>query len=877
MQDTNGSSESRQSMEAASRGRQRSSSPSLFFRRASSSSLLRFRNRARDDAIQPPGLGARSATSPMKADTSAGDGDDGLEPDAKLLDVLPSFQMYNVLHKHIPRGNVNADQHDLPPSYQESLDPAPGSGASGSASAGSLTPMRPGPFVNLQSVSTQHVNLSSSHIDNEPIQDDLDDQDYDNINIEKLYSLPKMLSPVEIDIRITKHPMKPNEKPEEESILKEYTSGNIINGYVVIENRSSQPLKFEMFYVTLEGYATVIDRLQGKRTVKRFLRMVDLSASWSYSSVDSSTGYDYPYGCKDYENCILGLNNTRILEPGVKYKKVFMFKFPMRLLDVACKHEQYSHCLVPPSFGIDKFKCNGKYSAIRTNPLLCYGHLGNKGSPILTNDLVSETLSINYAVDAKIVGKDPKTGKLNIMRENEYNVRFIPFGFCQPLLGERPPQKQLESLSALIEEKITALENVFRRLENNEMIRNHDIQSTDISGTIDSTFDIDHEGILRCKLRQLRKENRLDEAYSSYPLRNTKNLSSKDCTVESEFSYNIKSKQKKSKKHSLLASFSHDPKNTDKKDNLRSGIIVLSSSIPKDGLPYIQPPLLKKINKFENKNKHEQKNWKALLEPFTETETKILDKLTIRLKCIQSNNSTEHHPPDITSISTELVCLTTRSINSIPVKLDAQLLLSTEKVDSIKELHKKYFEKLKSLQERFDRDFIALNELYNLSRRPDTLRELTFSDFVTPQLMHDIECLANLKVDVRSLSHVFKDQMQTLKNPDAAEIRPGLISSTSSTLLSSTFSGHNSSSNAQQMALFRDQITHEWVQISEREYDRQIDVNLVLSQDIKETLVPTFESCLCSRMYCIKVNIKFEEHAGTASLQIPVRLRMLEA
>ena len=36
-----------------------------------------------------------------------------------VVDVLPSFEMYNALHRHIPQGNVDPDIHELPPSYME--------------------------------------------------------------------------------------------------------------------------------------------------------------------------------------------------------------------------------------------------------------------------------------------------------------------------------------------------------------------------------------------------------------------------------------------------------------------------------------------------------------------------------------------------------------------------------------------------------------------------------------------------------------------------------------------------------------------------------------------------------------------------------------
>lgn len=139
-----------------------------------------------------------------------------------------------------------------------------------------------------------------------------------------------------------------------------------------------------------------------------------------------------------------------------------MFKLPTQLLDVTCKQEHYAHCLLPPSFGIDKYRNNCKYSVIKVNHVLGCGHLGTKGSPILTYDMVDDHLSINYTIDARIVGKDQKTQKLNIMKEKEYNLRVIPFGFSSNLIGERKSMDQLNDLIRLIQERLDALKKYLK-------------------------------------------------------------------------------------------------------------------------------------------------------------------------------------------------------------------------------------------------------------------------------------------------------------------------------------------------------------------------------------------------------------------------------
>ena len=159
------------------------------------------------------------------------------------MDVLPSFEMYNALHRHIPQGNVDPDRHDFPPSYQEvrtqrmtilpsndnsversQLTAVPGSeNACNNATAHSLT--------NLHPLQTQHLTINSTrsggqslhsssdtNISQIPFEDDLNDSD--NIFIDKLYTLPKLSTPIEIDIRITKTASIPHERPEEQSILK---------------------------------------------------------------------------------------------------------------------------------------------------------------------------------------------------------------------------------------------------------------------------------------------------------------------------------------------------------------------------------------------------------------------------------------------------------------------------------------------------------------------------------------------------------------------------------------------------------------------------------------------------------------------------------
>ncbi|KAL3233651.1 Ubiquitin ligase-binding protein BUL2 [Nakaseomyces bracarensis] len=860
-----------------------------------------------------------------------------------IIDVLPSFEFYNTLHKHIPQGNVDPDRHDFPPTYQEvqtqrlpnisGIAPQTselnienssrfrGSRPSLSSARGSstnvLSPSSSQIFggINLQPYSTRHYAINGNQsiplspsisgtttADNANIEDDINDAD--NIAIDKLYTLPKFSTPLEIDIRVTKHAPKPHEKPEEESVLKEYTSGDIIHGYCVVENRSNQPLKFEMFYVTLEAYISIVDKQKGKRTIKRFLRMVDMSASWSYSNMEVSSGVVLVPGDVDYDNSIIGLSNSRVILPKTKYKKFFMFKIPDQLLDVTCRQELYPHCFLPPSLGIDKWKNNGKYSTIKVNNVLGCGHLGTKGSPILTNDMSDESLSINYTIDAKIVGKEIKTSKLNIMKEKEYNLRIVPFSFNgpNPVTSRSRSKIQLKDLKRLITERIDALERIFKRLEKKEIIQNSDIYGTDISGTIDSNVDIDAHELMERKMNQLHMHNRIDEFNSWSGL---KRMSQPENLVESELRYQMKSRKLNSStnlansifsgligstssnslrspssnsevKKTLENSSSHLKKHL--KHSERTGIITLSAEIPTKAVKYWSPSLFRKTNKFENKNKHDQQNWVRLIDLLSEEEKTPLENIEIKLNCFESNNGPVHEPPGIQHITTELICITACSDYSIPIQMNAEILYNEEKMAVIKEEFGSFHQKINEYREKFEANIDELNVLYHgTTALSNTSRELKFSDFIPVNLQNDVESLLNLEVEVTHLHEVFRKQSFFLKhsNNDAGYFGFSLSSSDLSTASSSSTTMNTDHIKGTEEHTNDDYHHGKWNNTGNFTFERSVNVHLSLDPHMKETLAPNFETCLCARFYLVRVNIKFDHHIGTATIDIPVSVKRI--
>ncbi|WLF80198.1 ubiquitin ligase-binding protein bul1 [Lodderomyces elongisporus] len=264
-------------------------------------------------------------------------------------------------------------------------------------------------------------------------------------NIDRLQKATK--SPFDIQIFVTKDVPRPNQENELETKLKEYTNGDHVNGYVIVTNTSSKPVKFGLFTVSLEGTIKSLERSANplqqryrKILMKKILKMYDLCAGYSYGYVPSSAGIEFvPFTEDSYDGCEIGLPDDRILQPHRKYKKFFTFRFPQRLLDNDCPDAIFSHLLPPPSVGVDKTSFYNRGEGIVINKALGYGSLNLRGTPILTKDYSFEDMSVSYAVEAKIIDNvrtkdavshdeinDAKRQDYVISKSAQYYLRFIP-------------------------------------------------------------------------------------------------------------------------------------------------------------------------------------------------------------------------------------------------------------------------------------------------------------------------------------------------------------------------------------------------------------------------------------------------------------------
>lgn len=191
-------------------------------------------------------------------------------------------------------------------------------------------------------------------------------------NVQKLVNLTRsdneISQHVEIDIKVTKDVCEKGKKPELYDASEiEFKQGDYIHGYVTMRNTTNKPISFDMVYVLFEGSAVTLSNKNGfinpqKQTVYyRFLTMVDLYASWSYSNIDrlatdNGDMYDWCYGETDpYDGSLLAIDVQRMLQPNTTYKRFFTFRLPNKLLDDICEPNNFSsHTEIYPTFGVPK-------------------------------------------------------------------------------------------------------------------------------------------------------------------------------------------------------------------------------------------------------------------------------------------------------------------------------------------------------------------------------------------------------------------------------------------------------------------------------------------------------------------------------------------
>lgn len=407
-----------------------------------------------------------SRNSPLSTTTSQGE----------YFDVLPSFQMFQSILKR-DNSQFSENLSVDPPTYGdvENTSPTPPSlspvnSHAGPSSGNASNTMLPSEYsldAVMDSVADYNINdLESGEVEHRAYHSETQDTPNSNPNfatthdtyghtvLDNIDRLPKLHnSPLEIQIYVTKQVPHPHTAPELETRLKEYSSGDVVNGYIVITNNSDAPVDFGLFIVTLEGTVKATERVTGndqdagkikKLLMKKFLKMYDLNASYGYAYIPNSAGIEYEaYSTDEHDGCVLGIPSVRILQPHTKYKKFFTFKFPEKLLDNVCMNSVLPHVLPPPSMGLDKTCFYGRGATISLNKALGYGYLNARGTPLLTKDYAFEDVSVSYTIEAKFIDKlnakdqknplshqdinDPNSEEDYVISSNsQYFLRYIP-------------------------------------------------------------------------------------------------------------------------------------------------------------------------------------------------------------------------------------------------------------------------------------------------------------------------------------------------------------------------------------------------------------------------------------------------------------------
>lgn len=355
------------------------------------------------------------------------------------FDVLPSFQMFQSILKRDDSQFVE-DLVAHPPTYGDTANSSP-------TPPGGLSPVNPrswGLDTPLLDQQLEELRLRDEERDDFMMEEETPErstpaeavsvvhESYGHTILDNIDLLPRMpTSPIDIQIYVTKRVPQPHVSNELETRLKEYTSGDLVNGYIIITNTSDKPVDFGLFTVTLEGTVKAAERDLSsnlhvnnykKILMKKFLKMYDLNASYGYTHIPNSVGIEYEAHTPDLEDgCLLGLPNERILQPNMKYKKFFTFRFPEKLLDNNCIHDILPHILPPPSLGLDRTCFYNRGETIQLNKILGYGYLNIRGTPILTRDYHFDDISISYTIEAKFIDKLNTKNQKEPLSQHEIN------------------------------------------------------------------------------------------------------------------------------------------------------------------------------------------------------------------------------------------------------------------------------------------------------------------------------------------------------------------------------------------------------------------------------------------------------------------------
>lgn len=234
-----------------------------------------------------------------------------------------------------------------------------------------------------------------------------------------------------------------------------FKPGSTVNGFFTFRNSSDLPVKFDNLYVMLEGTITM------GTTRKKFLEMMDMSASWAFGRInrllyESNHSNDWS-NINDSDGIQLAIGPVRIIKPKTTYKHYFTFVLPQRLLDTACSSQCTSHCAMPSSLKSEDCTISYNVSArfISTNSRV----LGTAKDPeyVIFKEACKEinVVSASYEEEEGQLEKLEQRGRYEIERGQHLRLQAARNVLSIPLEHNRASREHKED--SLGDDEITKL------------------------------------------------------------------------------------------------------------------------------------------------------------------------------------------------------------------------------------------------------------------------------------------------------------------------------------------------------------------------------------------------------------------------------------
>ncbi|GMM32459.1 hypothetical protein DAMA08_052040 [Martiniozyma asiatica (nom. inval.)] len=320
-----------------------------------------------------------------------------LERENILEDILPSFAMHNHMFNRTIFDEPETGNIKLPNYDEISINPC----ESSFANSNSLDPS--------ESVLNEYERLD--RLSNFGMIDPINNPD--KLILNNLEVCRTLSTPIEIKVVLTKGTPAIGVAPEIEDPLRQFTYGDIINGYLLIKNKTSKPIPFEMCLVSLKSSITItnIERPSELINAGTILNAYDLSASFHEQSNKSKRQSFSSLEFDNMDQTYIGFTQEKKIYPFITHKKFFTFKVPHVLLDTACPYQIKDHLLIPPSFGL----CGKKNEFEEITDVKNSAPASPKpGLPILTEDFATPGQSISYYVNVQLIGHSTEVSKIKM-------------------------------------------------------------------------------------------------------------------------------------------------------------------------------------------------------------------------------------------------------------------------------------------------------------------------------------------------------------------------------------------------------------------------------------------------------------------------------